>query len=35
MSETLLPHFISAIVTDYGIFAPHAVREYFDLDKAE
>ncbi len=24
------PHLISAIVTDRGIFAPHAVREYFN-----
>jgi methylthioribose-1-phosphate isomerase len=24
------PHLISAICTDRGIFAPHAVREYFD-----
>lgn len=25
------PHLISAIVTDRGIFAPHAVREYFRI----
>jgi methylthioribose-1-phosphate isomerase len=25
------PHLISAIVTDRGIFAPHAVREYFSV----
>ncbi len=28
------PHLISAIVTDRGIFAPHAVREYFDAPVA-
>lgn len=26
------PHLISAICTDRGIFAPHAVREYFDTE---
>ncbi|MBI5670722.1 MAG: s-methyl-5-thioribose-1-phosphate isomerase [Chloroflexi bacterium] len=28
------PHLISAIVTDKGIFAPHAVREYFSVSMA-
>jgi methylthioribose-1-phosphate isomerase len=27
------PHLISAIVTDRGIFAPHAVREYFRTEQ--
>ena len=27
------PHLISAIVTDRGIFAPHAVREYFNTSE--
>jgi methylthioribose-1-phosphate isomerase len=26
------PHLISAICTDRGIFAPHAVREYFNTE---
>jgi methylthioribose-1-phosphate isomerase len=29
------PHLISAIVTDRGIFAPHAVQEYFNIPQAE
>jgi methylthioribose-1-phosphate isomerase len=29
------PHLISAIVTDRGIFAPHAVREYFNTGESD